>query len=112
MFSKGNFQNILKQAKNVQKKIEATQAELEKMVLTGQSGGGMVEAKVNGKNELLSLSIDPELLQDDVEMIEDLVIAAVNQGLSKASKESQKRMSSVSGSMISDLGDFNLPSDS
>ena len=48
MFSKGNFQNILKQAKNVQKKIEATQAELEKMVLTGQSGGGMVEAKVNG----------------------------------------------------------------
>ncbi len=45
-------------------------------------------------------------------MIEDLVIAAVNQGLSKAGKESQKRMSSVSGSMINDLGDFTIPSDS
>ncbi|MBF88384.1 MAG: hypothetical protein CMG75_01785 [Candidatus Marinimicrobia bacterium] len=112
MFGKGNFQNILKQAKNVQKKIEETQAELEKLVLIGQAGGGMVEAKINGKYELLSLKIDPDLLGDDIEMIEDLVVAAVNQGVKKANKASQKKMSSVSGSMMSELGNLNLQSDS
>ena len=106
MFTKGNFQNIIKQAKSVQEKLEATQAELEKLEVEGQSGGGMVVARVNGKQELLSLRIDPEILSDDVEMVEDLIMAAVNQGLSKAGKESQKRMAGVSGSMMSALGDL------
>ncbi len=106
MFTKGNFQNIIKQAKNVQDKLEATQAELEKLEVEGQSGGGMVVAKVNGKQELLSLRIDPEILSDDVEMVEDLILAAVNHGLIKAGKESQKRMAGVSGNMLSALGDL------
>ena len=103
---KGNFQNIIKQAKNVQEKLEATQAELEKLEIEGQSGGGMVVAKVNGKQELLSLRIDPEMLSDDVEMVEDLIVAAVNQGLTKAGKESQKQLAGVSGSMLDALGDL------
>ena len=106
MFTKGNFQNILEQAKNVQEKLEATQAELEKLEVEGQSGGGMVVARVNGKQELLSLRIDPEIISDDIEMVEDLIVAAVNQGLSKVGKESQKRMAGVSGSMMSALGDL------
>ena len=106
MFTEGNFQNIIKQAKNVQDKLQATQAELEKLQVEGQSGGGMVVATVNGKQELLSLRIDPEILSDDVEMVEDLILAAVNQGLAKAGKESQKRMASVSGNMLSALGDL------
>ena len=109
MFTKGNFQNIMKQAKNVQEKLEATQAELEKLEIKGQAGGGMIVAMVNGKQELLSLKIDPEILTDDVEMVEDLIVAAVNQGLSKAGKESQKRMSGISGSMLGSLGDLEIP---
>ena len=109
MFTKGNFQNIMKQAKNVQEKLEATQAELEKLKIKGQAGGGMVVAMVNGKQELLSLKIDPEILSDDVEMVEDLIVAAVNQGLIKAGEESQKRMSGISGSMLGSLGDLEIP---
>ena len=109
MFTKGNFQNIMNQAKSVQEKLESTQAELEKLEVKGQAGGGMVVAKVNGKSELLSLNIDPEILNDDVEMVEDLIVAAVNQGLRKSSEESQKRMSRISGSMLSTLGELKIP---
>ena len=109
MFTKGNVQNMMKQAKNVQEKLEATQAELEKLEIKSQAGGGMVVVKVNGKQELLSLKIDPEILTDDVEMIEDLIVAAVNQGLSKAGEESQKRMSGISGSLMGTLGDLEIP---
>ena len=109
MFTKGNFQNIMNQAKSVQEKLESTQAELEKLEVKGQSGGGMVVAKVNGKSELLSLNIDPEILNDDVEMVEDLIVAAVNQALRKSSEESQKRMSGISGSMLGALGELKIP---
>jgi hypothetical protein len=109
MFTKGNFQNIMNQAKSVQEKLEATQAELEKLEVKGQAGGGMVVAKVNGKSELLSLNIDPEILNDDVEMVEDLIVAAVNQALRKSSEESQKRMSGISGSMLGALGELKIP---
>lgn len=109
MFTKGNFQNIIKQAKNVQEKLEETHAELEKLVFQGQASGDMVVAKVNGKQELLALKIDPEILQEDVEMLEDLVIAAVNQAMKKASEESQKRFSGLSGNMLNDLGNLDIP---
>ncbi|HHZ80254.1 MAG TPA: YbaB/EbfC family nucleoid-associated protein [Candidatus Marinimicrobia bacterium] len=109
MFTKGNFQNIINQAKSVQEKLESTQAELEKLEVKGQAGGGMVVAKVNGKSELLSLNIDPEILNDDVEMVEDLIVAAVNQALRKSSEESQKRMSGISGSMLGALGELKIP---
>ncbi|MDP6965897.1 MAG: YbaB/EbfC family nucleoid-associated protein, partial [Candidatus Marinimicrobia bacterium] len=100
MINKGNFQSVLKKAKQLQEKLEATQAELEKMEIEGQAGGGMVAAVVNGKQELLSMKIDPEILDEDVEMLEDLVVAAVNQALSKAAEESQQRLSSVSGGLM------------
>ena len=109
MFTKGNFQNIMNQAKSVQEKLESTQAELEKLEVKGQAGGGMVVAKVNGKSELLSLNIYPEILNDDVEMVEDLIVAAVNQALRKSSEESQKRMSGISGSMLGALGELKIP---
>ena len=109
MFTKGNFQNIINQAKSVQEKLESTQAELEKLEVKGQAGGGMVVAKVNGKSELLSLNIDAEILNDDVEMVEDLIVAAVNQALRKSSEESQKRMSGISGSMLGALGELKIP---
>ena len=109
MISKGNFQNILKQAKQIQEKLEATQAELEKLEIEGQAGGGMVLARVNGKQELLSIKIDPEVLNEDVEMVEDLIVAAVNQAMKKAGEESQQRLSAVSGGMMGSLGDIKIP---
>lgn len=109
MITKGNFQNVLKKAKQLQEKLEATQAELEKLTIEGQAGGGMVVAVVNGKQELLSVKIDAEILDEDVEMVEDLVVAAVNQALSKAGEESQQRLSAVSGGMLGNMGEIKIP---
>lgn len=109
MITKGNFQNLLKQARQIQDKLEAAQAELEKLEIEGQAGGGMVVARVNGKQELLSIKIDPEILEEDVEMVEDLIVAAVNQAMRKAGEESQKRLSAVSGGMVGSLGDLKVP---
>lgn len=108
MITKGSFQNLLKQARQVQEKLEAAQAELEKLEIEGQAGGGMVTAKVNGKQELLAIKIDPEVLSEDVEMVEDLVVAAVNQAMKKAGEESQRRLSAVSGGLAGSLGDLKI----
>ncbi|MEE9166249.1 MAG: YbaB/EbfC family nucleoid-associated protein [Candidatus Neomarinimicrobiota bacterium] len=109
MITKGNFQNLLKQAKHIQEKLEAAQAELEKLEIEAQAGGGMVTARVNGKQELLSIKIDPEVLKEDMEMVEDLVVAAVNQAMKNAGEESQRRLSSVSSGVTGSLGDLKIP---
>ncbi|MFQ6616822.1 MAG: YbaB/EbfC family nucleoid-associated protein [Fidelibacterota bacterium] len=108
MISKGNLQNVLNQAKQVQEKLEAAQAELEKLEIEGQAGGGMVVVKVNGKQELISIRIDPQVLREDVEMVEDLVVAAVNQAMTLAAEESQKRMTAISGGLLGQLGNIKL----
>lgn len=109
MFTKGNLSNVLKQAKKVQERLESAQAELEKLELEGQAGGGMVIAKVNGKQELLSIKIDPEILQEDVELVEDLIVAAVNQAMKEAGEESQRRLGAISGSLLGPGGVLNIP---
>lgn len=108
MITKGSLQNVLNQARQVQERLEAAQAELEKLEIEGQAGGGMVVAKVSGKQELLSIRIDPQVLKEDVEMVEDLIVAAVNQAMSIAGEESQKRLSAVSGGLLSQLGNIKL----
>jgi len=109
MISKDNISNMLKQAKQVQERLETTQKELESLEIEGQAGGGMVTARINGKQELLSIKIEPEILEEDVELVEDLIVAAVNQANRKAAEESQKRMNDVSGSMLGALGNLNIP---
>ncbi len=103
MFNKGNMTNILKQAQDVQKRIESVQNELEDLIVEAEAGGGLVKVQVNGKQELLELKIQPEALEEDVEMLEDLVISAVNMGLRKSQEESQTRMNSATGGMLSGL---------
>ena len=90
----------------MQKRIESVQAELSDTVIDVDSGGGMVRIKINGKLELLELNIDSEVLKEDKEIIEDLIISAVNKGISKAQSESQNKMNSVTGGMLSGL---NIP---
>ena len=104
MFPKGfALGGLLQQAQQVQKQIEELQGELAGLKLEGQAGGGLVTATVNGQQELLQVHIDPELLTEDAEMVEDLIVAAVRQALSKSKEESQKRMSQLTGSALSGL---------
>ncbi|MFC1480706.1 YbaB/EbfC family nucleoid-associated protein [Candidatus Neomarinimicrobiota bacterium] len=106
MFPKSSMASMLNQAKQVQSQLEELQGELANLRIEGQSGGGVVKAVSNGQQDLISIKIDESLLEEDVEMIEDLVVAAVRQAISKSREESQQRMNGITGGM---LGGLNLP---
>ena len=97
---KGNMSKLLKQAQEMQTQIEEFQNQLSDMIIDAESGGGMVSVKVNGKQEILELNIEENALNEDKELLEDLIISAVNKGLSKAQAESQNKMNSVTGGMM------------
>lgn len=98
-----NFGNIMKQAKKIQEKIAQMQAELETKTVEASAGGGMVAVVVNGKFEILSLKVDKEVVNpEDVEMLQDLIIAAVNEGVRKAQEMTASEMSKITGG-------FNIP---
>ena len=98
-----NFGNIMKQAKKMQEKIASIQAELESKTVEATAGGGMVTVIVNGKFEILSLKIDKEVVNpEDVDMLQDLITAAVNEGIRKAQEMATAEMSKITGG-------FNIP---
>ena len=100
---KGNMSKLLKQAQEMQQQIEEVQNQLSDMMVEAESGGGMVSVKVNGKQEVLEVNIDPEAMAEDREILEDLIISALNKALSKAQTDSQEKMNSVAGGMMSGL---------
>ena len=100
---KGNMSKMLKQAQEMQNQIEEVQSQLSDMIIESESGGGLVSVKVNGKQEVLELNIDPEAMDEDKEMLEDLIISALNKALSKAQTDSQEKMNSVAGGMLGGL---------
>lgn len=106
MFNKGNMGQMLKQAQEMQKKIQDVQDQLEDLVIDAESGGGMVKVKVNGKQEVLELNISEDAMEEEKELLEDLIISAVNQALTKSQEETQSRMNAVTGNM---LGGMKLP---
>ena len=91
---------MIKKAQEMQKQMEKAQEELNSIEIEGQAGGGMVSVKVNGHKELVSLDIDPEILKEDKEMIEDMILAAVNQGLQNAGKVAEEKMNSITGGIV------------
>ena len=96
----GNMQALARQAQKMQQKMMEMQAELEAREYEATAGGGVVTAKVNGKKELLALTIKPEAVDpDDVEMLEDTVMAAVNEAMRTASETTEKEMSKLTGGM-------------
>ena len=96
----GNMQQMIKQAQRMQANITKLQAELEAREYETTSGGGMVYVKANGKKELLELTIKPEAVDpDDVEMLQDMVMAAVNELLRTIEETSNKEMSKITGGM-------------
>ncbi len=91
---------LMKQAQQFQKKLADVQEDLRTRVVEGTAGGGMVKAQVNGKQELVALNISSEVVDpDDVEMLQDLIIAAVSQGTKKSRELAEKEMSKVTGGM-------------
>ena len=97
---RGNMQQLMQQAQRMQQQMAQKQAELAEQTVTAQSGGGMVSATVNGAHELLSLTIDPDVIDpDDKEMLEDMVVAAVNQAMQKADEMAQQAMSKLTGGL-------------
>ncbi|MBR5375879.1 MAG: YbaB/EbfC family nucleoid-associated protein [Lachnospiraceae bacterium] len=96
----GNMNNLMKQAQRMQQKMAEQQRELETKEFTAASGGGAVEATVSGKKELTALKIKPEACDpDDVEMLEDMIMAAVNEAMKQADDASEAAMGSLSGGL-------------
>lgn len=106
MINKGNLTQVLKQARDMQKRIEQVQSELDELEVTADAGGGLVKVVVNGKQQILELTIAPEAIDEDRELLEDLIISAINKALLKSVEESQNRMNEATGSL---LGGLNIP---
>ncbi len=97
---KMDMKAIMKQAEALQSEMAKKQEELAKMTFEASAGGGMVTATVNGKHELLSLAIDPSVASaGDVEMLQDLIIAAVNEGFKRANEAMQQSLSGMMGGL-------------
>jgi len=91
---KGNISGLLQQAQKMQEDMKRAQEELGKLEVNGQAGGGMVTVRMNGKFAVLGVSIDPTL-NDDLEMLEDLVTAAVNDAVNRIQSANQEHMSGL-----------------
>ena len=106
--NKGNIGQMLKQMQQLQSKMQEVQTELESAEVEGSSGGGMVKVVANGKNEIVSVVIDPEVVdKDDVEMLQDLIVAAVNQAREKVQEMQSEKMSGLTGGL--NIPGLNLP---
>jgi DNA-binding YbaB/EbfC family protein len=102
---KGGMGGLLKQAQKMQREIERIQHELADTRIEGSAGGGMVTAVASGQQELLEVKIDPEVVDpQDVEMLEDLVLAAVNQALENAKAKAEEEMTKATGGLMPNMG--------
>ena len=106
--NKGGMGNMMRQVQQMQQKMADMQKQLEEMVVEGSAGGGVVRVVANGKNEIMKITIDPEVVnKDDIEMLQDLVLAAVNQAREKSQALQTEQMSSITGGM--NIPGLNLP---
>ncbi|MBI3802717.1 MAG: YbaB/EbfC family nucleoid-associated protein [Nitrospirae bacterium] len=100
MSNKKMLGDIMRQAQALQERMAKLQEEAAKKTVEASSGGGMVTAKVSGKQQLLSLTIDPEVVKSgDVEMLQDLIVAAVNEGLRKSQELMAEEMKGMTGGL-------------
>lgn len=95
-----NMQAMLKQAQQMQENIEKKKAELEEKDYVVSSGGSMVEVTVSGKHEIKAIGINPEVVDpDDVEMLEDMLMAALNEAMRKIDEDEERELSAVTGGL-------------
>ena len=99
MFNKGQLAGLMKQAQAMQDNVKKAQEELGQIEVTGESGSGLVKVTMTCKHEVKRITIDPSLLADDKDMLEDLVAAAFNDALRKAEATSSEKMAAVTAGM-------------
>ena len=95
----GGFGNLVKQAQQMQLKIQKLQGEMAEKTAEGTSGGGMVTVVANGKQQIVSLKISKEVITEDVEMLQDMILEATNQALKKSSDMVSEAMKAVTGGL-------------
>lgn len=96
----GNMNNLMKQAQRMQRQMEESQKALEEKEITTTAGGGAVEVTINGKKEILKVKLSPEVVDpDDIEMLEDLIVAATNEAIRQIEELSQESMSKITGGL-------------
>jgi DNA-binding YbaB/EbfC family protein len=104
----GGIGDMMKQVQKMQAKMEEIQAQLEKTQVEGSSGGGMVKVVTNGKNDIISISIDPEVVnKEEIEMLQDLIVAAINQARQKVQELQSEQMAGLTGGLK--IPGLNLP---
>jgi nucleoid-associated protein EbfC len=99
---KGNMGNLMKLQQQLQANMQRAQTEIASLEVTGEAGGGMAKVTMTGKHEVRRVVIDPSLVNDDKEMLEDLIAAAINDAVQRVERATQEKMSSV-------MGGLNLP---
>lgn len=96
-----DFNKLMKQAQQMQKGMAAMQEELKERIVEAEAGGGMVKVKVNGRQELLQVKLEKEIVDpENVEMLEDLIVAAVSQGMKKAKELSEQEYGKLTGGVM------------
>jgi len=105
-----NMAGMMKQVQKMQEKIAQVQASLETKTTVGESGGGMVKATVNGKQQVVQLHIEKEVVNPaDVELLEDLIIAAVNKGIEESNKMAQDEMAKATNGLLPNIPGLGFP---
>ena len=96
----GNMNNLMKQAQRMQRQMEESQKELEEKEITATAGGGAVEVTITGKKEITKVKLSPEVVDpDDIEMLEDLIVAATNEAIRQIEELSQESMAKITGGL-------------
>lgn len=99
-----NLGNLMKEAQKMQQRMQEAQQQLSQLVVSGESGGGMVKIEMNGRHDITSVKINKTLMEEEVEMLEDLVAAAVNDAVRKVEKASKEKISQLTAGL-------NIPTD-
>jgi len=112
MFKGGlpNMQDMMKQIQKVQERVAEVQAQLEQKTVTAEAGGGMVKVTANGKHQIVRIEIEKEVVNpDEKDMLEDLVVAAANQALERASAMAQEEMQKATSGMMPNIPGLSIP---
>jgi len=106
MMNPKNMGKMMKQAQQMQKKMGEVQQRLSELEVTGKANNGLVKVIMDGKQKVIDIKIDSSLLNEDIDMLEDLILTAINEAVAKSHEMAEKQMNNITGNL---LGDIKLP---